>query len=75
MKYPEYLCEVRQFLVIICSLQSGWLSKQFRDCNGESNGIALPEDVQQEEKFCDGNKTELVENSLVRVRMFSVGSH
>ena len=47
------------------------MSKQFRDCNGESNGIALPEEVLQQEKFCDGNRTELGDNSLVRRRMVS----
>ena len=46
-------------------LQSGWLSRQFRDCNGESNGIALPDSVLQEEKFCEGNSSEVVDNSLV----------
>ena len=56
-------------------LQSGWLSRQFRDCNGESNGIALPDSVLQEEKFCEGNSSEVVDNSVVdnsvvRLRMF-----
>ena len=60
---------VRQFL-IICSVQSGWLSRQFRDCNGESNGIALPDEVLQGEKFCDGNSSEVLDNSLVSIRMF-----
>ena len=33
-------------------LQSDWLAGEFRDCNGESNGIELPEDVLLEEGNC-----------------------
>ena len=33
------------------------MARKFRDCNGESNGLALPPTVLQQEKFCDGNIT------------------
>ena len=37
-------------------LQSDWLAGEFRDCNGESNGMELPEDVIQDEGNCSDNK-------------------
>ena len=33
--------------------QSDWLAGEFRDCNGESNGISLPKDVIDGEADCD----------------------
>ena len=39
--------------VLILILQIDWLSGEFRDCNGESNGVAIPSNILAEEKFCD----------------------
>lgn len=36
--------------------QSDWLAGEFRDCNGESNGLELPVDVLREEGNCSDNK-------------------
>ena len=47
-------------------VQSDWLARKFRDCNGESNGLALPPTVLQEEKFCDGNTSQSSQLQLVR---------
>eukprot|EP00091_Calanus_sinicus_P023707 TRINITY_DN8154_c0_g1_i1.p1 TRINITY_DN8154_c0_g1~~TRINITY_DN8154_c0_g1_i1.p1 ORF type:complete len:188 (-),score=34.13 TRINITY_DN8154_c0_g1_i1:235-798(-) len=38
-----------------CQTKNDWWAKKFRDCNGESNGIALPyETIQAEAQFAQG---------------------
>ena len=55
-------------------LQSGWLAGEFRDCNGESNGISLPLDVILNEALCDDeddydeDNNQTTENVLVVIR-------
>ena len=42
--------------------KNDWLAGEFRDCNGESNGINLPDDVLKEEVNCSDDKGNTTAN-------------
>merc|ERR1712029_312713 len=43
-----------------CHPQESWEAKMFRDCNGESNGIELPEDTLLAEAAANGEEEVIV---------------
>ena len=49
LDYQLYFAVFKRF-----TSKDEWLNLQFRDCNGESNGIDLPEEVLRQENLLGG---------------------